>query len=59
MSQLTKSLSQYWNKIQSCLFPWLEEELDSFSKKQLQLIYILELVRIEEFLPDYFGCVNP
>lgn len=31
MSQLTKNLSQYWNKIQGSLFPWLEEELDPLS----------------------------
>ena len=58
MSQLTQSLSQYWNKIQGSLFSWLEEELDALTKKQQQLIYILELVRIEEFLPDCFGCVG-
>ena len=58
MSQLTQRLSQYWDKIQSSLFPWLEEELDPLTKKQQQLVYILELARIEEFLPDYFGCVG-
>ncbi|MBF8262673.1 MAG: family transposase [Parachlamydiales bacterium] len=56
MSQLSKSLSQYWNIIQGTLFPRLQEELDPLTKKQQQLIEILELVRIEEFLPDYFGC---
>jgi hypothetical protein len=56
MSQLTKTLSQYWNKIQGTLFPWLEEELDPLTEKQQQLVAILELVRIEEFLPCYFGC---
>ena len=33
MSQLTKTLSQYWAKIQSTLFPWLEEELDPHHRK--------------------------
>lgn len=56
MSQPTKTLSQYWNKIQGSLFPWLEEELDPLTKKQQQLITILELVRIEEFLSHHFGC---
>ena len=56
MSELIRSLSQYWNKIQGTLFPWLEEELDPLTKKQQQLIAILELVRIEHFLPCYFGC---
>lgn len=56
MSQLTKTLSHYWDKIQGSLFPWLEEELDPLTEKQQQLIAILELVRIEEFLPCYDGC---
>jgi len=56
MSQLTKILSDYWAKIQGSLFPWLEEELDPLTEKQQQLVAILELVRIEEFLPCYHGC---
>jgi transposase len=56
MSQLTKTLSQYWANIQGTLFPWLQEELDPLTKRQQQLIAILELVRIEEFLPDHYGC---
>lgn len=55
MSQLTTTLSQYWNKIQGTLFPWLEEELDPLTEKQQQLIAILELIRIEQFIPDNFG----
>ena len=56
MSQLAKTLSHYWSKIQCSLFPWLEKELDPLTKKQQQLIAILELVRIEEFLPSLYGC---
>ena len=56
MGQLTERLSQYWSRIQGSLFPWLEEELDPLTEKQQQLIAILELVRIEEFLPCYCGC---
>lgn len=55
MVQLLERLSQYWNKIQGTLFPWLEEELEPLTNKQQQLIQILELVRIEQFLPDRFG----
>ena len=54
MSKLTGTLSQYWAKIQGTLFPWLEEELDPLTEKQQQLVAILELVRIEEFLPCYY-----
>jgi hypothetical protein len=56
MSQLTRRLSQYWSKIQHTLFPWLEEELDPLTKKQQQLVMVRGLVRIEEYLPDCFGC---
>lgn len=56
MGQLISSLSQYWQKIQGTLFPWLEVELEPLTEKQQQLVSILELVRIEQFLPDTFGC---
>ncbi len=55
MSKLRQTLSQYWSKIQGTLFPQLEEELDPLTEKQQQLITILEVVRIEEFIPDYRG----
>ena len=55
MGQLIATLSSYWDRIQATLFPQLEEELDLLTEKQQQLIAILELVRIEEFLPDYRG----
>ena len=55
MSRLTTTLSQYWDKIQGSLFPWLAQELDPLTKKQQQLVEILELVRVEEFLPDLIG----
>ncbi len=56
MSQLRARLSQYWSRIQRTLFPLLEEELEPLTQKQQQLITILEVVRIEEFVPNYFGC---
>jgi hypothetical protein len=55
MSKLGQTLSQYWSRIQGTLFPQLEEELDPLTEKQQQLITILELVRIEQFIPDYRG----
>ena len=55
MSQLTAILSQYWSSIQGTLFPWLREELDPLTQKQQQLIEVLEVIRVEEFLPDRFG----
>lgn len=56
MSQLLGSLSHYWDNIQTTLFPWLEERLDPLTEKQQQLVTILEMVRIEQFLPDYRWC---
>ena len=56
MSNLGKSLSQYWSKIQGSLFPQLEEELDPLTKKQQKLITILEVIRVEQFIPQRFGC---
>ena len=56
MSNLGTNLSQYWNSIQSSLFPWLEEELDPLTKKNKQLITTLEMIRIEKFIPEsWFG----
>jgi hypothetical protein len=54
MSQLLNRLSNFWNNIQGSLFPFLEEELDPLTEKQQQLVAILELIRIEEFIPDIF-----
>ena len=56
MGQLIRTLSQYWDRIQGSLFPFLEEELDPITQKQQQLITILEVVRIEQFIPDHRGC---
>jgi hypothetical protein len=55
MGQLLSKLSQYWNRIQGTLFPQLEEELDPLTEKQQQLVTILELIRIEQYIPDYRG----
>jgi len=55
VSQLREGLSQTWLRIQGSLFPWLREELGPLSKKQRQLIAILEIVRIEHHLRSYAG----
>lgn len=55
MTRLTTKLSQYWDNIQGQLFPRLEEELDPLTEKQQQIVTILEVVRIESFLPDFRG----
>ncbi len=49
MTALAKTLSQYWLRIQSSLFPWLEEELGEVTEKEQKLVTTLELIRIERF----------
>ncbi|MDQ7001985.1 MAG: transposase [Ghiorsea sp.] len=53
MSQAHKELSQIWGRIQVSLFPQLEEALGELSKKEMQLITILEFIRIEEHIKSY------
>ncbi|OAD19718.1 transposase IS4 family protein [Candidatus Thiomargarita nelsonii] len=56
MNKLKETLSQYWLTIQGSLFPWLKEELGDLTEKQQRLITVLEIIRLEEYLPSYF-CV--
>ncbi|MCK5119790.1 MAG: transposase, partial [Candidatus Latescibacteria bacterium] len=41
-------LSAIWSRIQTGLFPFLEEELGPLDERKQKLIRILELIRIEE-----------
>jgi hypothetical protein len=50
-----KNISQYWFRLQMDLFPWLEGSIGELSEKQRLLVSILELVRIEEFIPCTSG----
>lgn len=45
-------LSNFWNKIQHNLFPQLEEDIGELSSEHKNLISVLELIRIEEFIPS-------
>jgi len=55
VNHLREGLSQSWLRIQGPLFPWLEEELGPLTKRQQQLVTILELIRIEEHLRIAYG----
>lgn len=55
MSGLRDTLAQYWLNIQGSLFPWLKEELGELTEKQQQLISVLEMIRLEEFLHLGYG----
>ena len=50
---MLKNISRYWEKIQGSLFPFLREELPPLTEKQKQLVEILEVVKIERFVPTY------
>jgi len=45
-----KTLSNFWNNIHNTLFPNLQEQLGDLTEAHKQLVAILELVRIEEFV---------
>ena len=55
MSRLRDTLSQTWLMVQTSLFPWLSEELGPLTEKQQELVTILELIRIEEFIVSSRG----
>jgi len=46
-----KTLSTFWNNLQYTLFPQLEQDLGALSPEHRALISILELIRIEDFIP--------
>lgn len=45
------NLSNFWNNIHRNLFPRLEEDIGELSGEHKKLISILELIRIEDFVP--------
>lgn len=56
--KLSEKLSQCWRMIQGNLFPWLQEELGPLTEKHQQLVTVLELSRVEDFIPSYHGYVG-
>ena len=48
---LRETVSQYWQTFQHGLFPWLAEELGPLSERNKRLVQVLELVRVEDWLP--------
>ena len=47
-----ETLANFWSNVHCTLFPKLELALGELSADHKKLIYILELVRIEEFIPS-------
>jgi len=50
---LRNCLSCTWHHIQSCLFPWLTEEVGSLTAAHGKLITTLEVLRIEAFVRSW------
>ena len=48
---LKQTLSRHWFTFQRELFPWLEEALGPLGESDERLVRVLELVRVEEWLP--------
>ena len=48
---LKQTLSRHWFRFQRELFPWLEEALGPLGQRYERLVRVLELVRVEEWLP--------
>ncbi len=55
MSHLRECFAPVWLSIQSTLFPWVEDELGPLTEKQQQLVHTLEIVRVEDHLPQRFN----
>ncbi len=45
-------LAKIWFEVQANLFPFLEEQMGPLSEREQKLVAILELARIEEFVPE-------
>lgn len=48
---IDNKLSPFWNKVQYKLFPQMEKDVGKLSTIHKQLISLLELIRIESFVP--------
>nr|VFJ62390.1 MAG: Transposase domain (DUF772) [Candidatus Kentron sp. DK] len=51
MNRAHEALSNIWNRFQTSLFPWLEEEIGPLTRKQQQLVEILEIAQVETYIP--------
>ena len=48
---LKQTLSRHWFRFQRELFPWLEEALGPLGERYERLVRVVELARVEEWLP--------
>ena len=52
-------LSSIWGRIQSSLFPFLEEELGPLTEKQQKLVSLLEVIRVEDSISYTYKTGRP
>jgi hypothetical protein len=52
---LRDSLTNTWDHIQAYLFPWLIEELGPLTEMHEQVITVLEVARVDDFVQTRFG----
>ncbi len=55
MSKFRDNLTQIWFCLQETLFPWLGDELGALTQKQRQLVTVLEMIRLEDFIFSFKG----
>lgn len=55
MHRIREKIAQFWSTIQGSLFPLLEEELGPLTQAHQKVAQVLELVRIEEYVPSQKG----
>lgn len=54
MNNLRELFAPHWRSLQTTLFSWLERDLGPLTEKQQQLVQVLEIIRIEDFIPSCF-----
>ena len=52
---LRSSLSSWWVAVQEKLFPELEDSLGPLTERHMQIVTVLDMIRLEAFLPSLSG----
>ena len=52
---LRSSLSSWWVAVQENLFPELEDSLGPLTERHMQIVTVLDMIRLEAFLPSLSG----
>ena len=52
---LRSSISSWWVAVQEKLFPELEDGLGPLTERHMQIVTVLDMIRLEAFLPSWSG----